>query len=119
MTCCPRFLFLLVDALSFIVYRFGPRFPEMSGCYDKGLRFMTMEVAKQLGVASITQEGVYAMVGGPNFESVSEARLLHQLGVDAVGKNTLWSKQSCLSLGLSSEVQILRSNLILKQNKQL
>lgn len=48
-----------------------------------------MEVAKQLGVASITQEGVYAMVGGPNFESIAEARLLHRLGVDAVGTTQL------------------------------
>lgn len=58
----------------------------MSGCYDKGLRCMAMEVGKQLGVASIMQEGVYAMVGGPNFESIAEARLLYRLGVDAVGK---------------------------------
>lgn len=47
---------------------------------------MAMEVAKELDVASIMQEGVYAMVGGPNFESIAEARLLHCLGVDAVGK---------------------------------
>lgn len=58
----------------------------MSGCYDKGLRCVAMEIAKQLGVASLVQEGVYAMVGGPNFESIAEARLLHRLGVDAVGK---------------------------------
>lgn len=44
-----------------------------------------MEIAKELGVASVLQEGVYAMVGGPNFETIAEARLLHQLGVDAVG----------------------------------
>uniref|UniRef100_A0A3Q3X6Q3 Purine nucleoside phosphorylase n=1 Tax=Mola mola TaxID=94237 RepID=A0A3Q3X6Q3_MOLML len=68
--------------------KFGPRFPAMSGCYDKGLRCVAMEVAKQLGVANIMQEGVYAMVGGPNFESIAEARLLHRLGVDAVGKTT-------------------------------
>ncbi len=71
--------------LLFVVYRFGPRFPAMSGCYDKGLRCIAMEIAKQLGVASIIQEGVYAMVGGPNFESIAEARMLHRLGVDAVG----------------------------------
>lgn len=63
----------------------------MSGCYDKGLRCLAMEVAKQLGVASIMQEGVYAMVGGPNFESIAEARLLHRLGVDAVGTKQLLS----------------------------
>lgn len=58
----------------------------MSRCYDKGLRCLAMEVAKDLDVAAIMQEGVYAMVGGPNFESIAEARLLHGLGVDAVGK---------------------------------
>lgn len=58
----------------------------MSGCYDKGLRCLAMEVAKELDVAALMQEGVYAMVGGPNFESIAEARLLHCLGADAVGK---------------------------------
>lgn len=59
----------------------------MSGCYHKGLRCLAMEVAKDLDVAAIMQEGVYAMVGGPNFESIAEARLLHRVGVDAVGKS--------------------------------
>ncbi|XP_023271881.1 purine nucleoside phosphorylase-like [Seriola lalandi dorsalis] len=68
--------------------KFGPRFPAMSGCYDKGLRCLALDIAKQLGVASLMQEGVYAMVGGPNFETIAEARLLHRLGVDAVGMST-------------------------------
>ncbi|GLD58157.1 purine nucleoside phosphorylase-like protein [Lates japonicus] len=68
--------------------KFGPRFPAMSGCYDKGLRCLAMEIAKEHGVASLMQEGVYAMVGGPNFETIAEARLLHRLGVDAVGMST-------------------------------
>lgn len=57
----------------------------MSGCYDKGLRCLAVEIAKELGVAGFLQEGVYALVGGPNFETIAEARLLHRLGVDAVG----------------------------------
>lgn len=68
-----------------MIYRFGPRFPAMSGCYDKGLRSLMMEIAKQMGVGGFVQEGVYAMVGGPNFETIAEAKLLHRLGVDAVG----------------------------------
>lgn len=75
----------LTYSLLSVVYRFGPRFPAMSGCYDKGLRCLAMEIAKEHGVASLMQEGVYAMVGGPNFETIAEARLLHRLGVDAVG----------------------------------
>lgn len=59
----------------------------MSGVYDKGLRKMAFDICKAMGVSQYVQEGVYCMVGGPNFESIAEARLLHRLGVDAVGKN--------------------------------
>ncbi|XP_034023536.1 purine nucleoside phosphorylase 4a [Thalassophryne amazonica] len=68
--------------------KFGPRFPAMSSCYDKGLRCLAMEISKNLGVADLVHEGVYAAVGGPNFETIAEAQLLHRLGVDAVGMST-------------------------------
>lgn len=68
----------------------------MSGCYDKGLRCQAMEIGKQLGVAALMQEGVYAMVGGPNFESIAEARMLHRLGVDAVGKTHTKTKNGLM-----------------------
>lgn len=58
----------------------------MSGVYDKSLRKMAFDICKNMGVSQYVQEGVYCMVGGPNFESIAEARLLHRLGVDAVGK---------------------------------
>lgn len=73
----------------------------MSGCYDKGLRCLAKEVAKELGVAALMQEGVYAMVGGPNFESIAEARLLQGLGVDAVGKNCDSRSAGSLPKGLT------------------
>ncbi|KAG7278252.1 hypothetical protein CRUP_012748 [Coryphaenoides rupestris] len=65
--------------------KFGPRFPAVSSVYDQGLRCLAMDILQQMGVAQLVHEGVYAMVGGPNFETVAEARLLHGLGVDAVG----------------------------------
>ncbi|KAJ3602828.1 hypothetical protein NHX12_030574 [Muraenolepis orangiensis] len=68
--------------------KLGPRFPAMSSVYDKGLRRLAHALLDQMGVASLVHEGVYAMVGGPNFETVAEARLLHSLGVDAVGMST-------------------------------
>ncbi|XP_071375831.1 purine nucleoside phosphorylase 4a [Centroberyx affinis] len=68
--------------------KFGPRFPAMSGCYDRGLRGLALEAGGQLGLSHLLQEGVYAAVGGPNFETAAEARLLHRLGVDAVGMST-------------------------------
>ncbi|XP_048028751.1 purine nucleoside phosphorylase 4a isoform X2 [Megalobrama amblycephala] len=68
--------------------KFGPRFPPMSGVYDKSLRKMAFDICKSMGVSQYVREGVYCMVGGPNFESIAEARLLHKLGVDAVGMST-------------------------------
>ncbi|XP_044311160.1 purine nucleoside phosphorylase-like isoform X1 [Varanus komodoensis] len=68
--------------------RFGPRFPALSDAYDRRIRTLAKETAKHLGYTSIVREGVYAMVGGPSFESVAEARLLHALGADAVGMST-------------------------------
>lgn len=59
----------------------------MSGIYDKHLRQMAFDICKTMGFAQFVQEGVYCMVGGPNFESIAEAGLLHKLGVDAVGKD--------------------------------
>merc|ERR1711963_664564 len=37
----------------------------------------------------IVREGVYAMVGGPNYETVAELKLLRELGVDSVGMSTI------------------------------
>ncbi|XP_067096625.1 purine nucleoside phosphorylase 4a [Osmerus mordax] len=68
--------------------KFGPRFPPMSGVYDRELRRLAQDISKTMGVSQYMQEGVYCMVGGPNFESIAEARLLHRLGVDAVGMST-------------------------------
>ncbi|XP_059569124.1 purine nucleoside phosphorylase [Alligator mississippiensis] len=68
--------------------RFGPRFPALSNAYDKELRVRALEISEQLGYSAFVREGVYCMVGGPNFESVAEARMLRALGVDAVGMST-------------------------------
>uniref|UniRef100_A0A8C1R0K8 purine-nucleoside phosphorylase n=1 Tax=Cyprinus carpio TaxID=7962 RepID=A0A8C1R0K8_CYPCA len=53
------------------VSMFGPRFPPMSGVYDKSLRKMAFDICKNMGVSQYVQEGVYCMVGGPNFESIA------------------------------------------------
>ena len=34
-------------------------------------------------------QGVYAMVGGPNYETVAELKMLRELGVDSVGMSTI------------------------------
>ncbi|KAM9296571.1 purine nucleoside phosphorylase-like [Gastrophryne carolinensis] len=68
--------------------RFGPRFPSLWDTYDHDLRSTALEIARRMGHADIAHEGVYCMVGGPNFESVAEARFLQRLGADAVGMST-------------------------------
>ncbi|XP_055725050.1 purine nucleoside phosphorylase-like [Salvelinus fontinalis] len=68
--------------------KFGPRFPPMSGVYGKDLQKIAFDLCKSMDISQIVQEGVYCMVGGPNFETIAEARLLHRLGVDAVGMST-------------------------------
>ena len=57
----------------------------MNNAYDKKLRQITRETIGELGFGDFMQEGVYSMVGGPNFETCAEARMLHQTGGDAVG----------------------------------
>lgn len=70
----------------------------MSTAYDKNLRRTAWEVAKELGMQKFVQEGVYCMVGGPNFETAAEARMLHALGSDAVGEILLIAHLAFLHL---------------------
>lgn len=66
---------------------FGPRFPDMSEAYDRGLREKAKGVAARLGLK--VQEGVYAGLLGPSYETPAEIRMLGRLGADAVGMSTV------------------------------
>lgn len=69
--------------------RWGPRFPPMSNAYDFKLRELAKKIAnEQLGLWPHLREGVYCMVGGPNFESVAEINMLRVCGADACGMST-------------------------------
>jgi len=71
-------------------HRFGGRFFALNNCYDKDFRTVGWETAKELRNTDIKfHEGVYAMLGGPNFETVAELRMLKTCGVDAVGMSTI------------------------------
>lgn len=65
----------------------GTRFPDMSHVYDEQLQELIRQTAKEEGIS--LQEGVYAQLTGPSFESPAEIRLLGKLGVDAVGMSTV------------------------------
>jgi len=63
------------------------RFPDMSEAYDPGLRGLARDVARQAGIP--VEEGVYAGLLGPNYETPAEVRMLEKLGADAVGMSTV------------------------------
>ena len=48
-----------------------------------------------MGMERHIHEGVYAMLGGPNFETVAELKMLRICGVDAVGKSAMYRAGSC------------------------
>lgn len=64
----------------------GVRFPDMTFPYDPELRKLAHETAVRANFR--LQEGVYAFVGGPSFETPAELRYLNTIGVDAVGMST-------------------------------
>ncbi|AZV57013.1 purine-nucleoside phosphorylase [Clostridium sp. AWRP] len=67
--------------------KFGPRFPDMSEAYDSRLREMVKRVAGELHIP--IQEGVYAYMSGPSYETPAEIKMLSVLGGDAVGMSTV------------------------------
>jgi purine-nucleoside phosphorylase len=67
--------------------RLGPRFPDMSAPYDRGLGDLARSVARERGVA--LREGVYVAVAGPNLETRAEYRMLRAIGADVVGMSTV------------------------------
>uniref|UniRef100_H3AGM2 Purine nucleoside phosphorylase n=1 Tax=Latimeria chalumnae TaxID=7897 RepID=H3AGM2_LATCH len=95
--------------------RFGPRFPSMSDTYDKDLRGLALDLSIKLGYSHFVQEGVYCMVGGPNFETIAEARLLHKLGIDAVGMSTAPEVVVAKHCGLKVFGLSLITNQVLKE----
>jgi inosine guanosine and xanthosine phosphorylase family len=65
----------------------GPRFPDMHEAYDKNLRLLADDIAKEKGIR--VMHGVYVGVSGPTFETPAEYKMYHRLGGDAVGMSTV------------------------------
>lgn len=89
----PGSLMLLADHLNLVQSSplFGvtgdSRFVDMVDAYDPALRVSLKEKAAALDIP--LQEGVYAWVSGPQFETPAEIRMLQSLGADAVGMSTV------------------------------
>jgi purine-nucleoside phosphorylase len=67
--------------------RFGPRFPDMSKSYSPSYRTIAAEEGRRLKME--IQEGVYAALSGPNYETPAEIRYLRTIGADLVGMSTV------------------------------
>src|SRR5271170_5702518 len=66
--------------------RFGDRFPDMTHAYAKEFRAMAREEAAKLNIT--LQEGVYAALLGPSYETPAEIEYLRRVGADLVGMST-------------------------------
>jgi purine-nucleoside phosphorylase len=66
---------------------FGPRFPDMSEVYDKGMVEILEKVAASQGIK--VQRGVYGAVSGPNYSTKAELSMMITLGSDTVGMSTV------------------------------
>ena len=64
----------------------GPRFPDMSEAYSRDYREIARQVAVELSVP--VEEGVYAALLGPSYETPAEIRFLRTIGADLVGMST-------------------------------
>ncbi|MGI8858458.1 MAG: purine-nucleoside phosphorylase [Thermomicrobiales bacterium] len=66
--------------------RGGPNFLDYTQIYAPHLRARAHGAAASAGI--MLREGIYAMVGGPTYETPAEQRFLRALGADAVGMST-------------------------------
>ncbi|MEC0172962.1 purine-nucleoside phosphorylase [Paenibacillus graminis] len=71
----------------------GVRFPDMSRAYDPEYIALAKKLAGEVkgvdGETLVLQEGVYAGISGPTYETPAELKMLAYLGGDAVGMSTV------------------------------
>ncbi len=70
-----------------------PRFVDLSDAYSSRLRALARSVDRTLA------EGVYAGLGGPQYETPAEIRMLQTLGADLVGMSTVHEVIAARHLG--------------------
>ena len=76
----------------------GPRFPDMSEVYDKELREIIRQAARNTGIS--LQQGVYVQLTGPAYETPAEIRMCRTWGADAVGMSTACEAVAARHMGL-------------------
>lgn len=76
----------------------GPRFPDMSEPYNKGMVRSIKQIATNLNIG--LHEGVYFGVTGPTFETRAEYEVIRRLGADVVGMSTVQEVITAVHAGL-------------------
>ena len=76
----------------------GPRFPDMTGVYDRELRQLAVRAARNAGIA--LRQGTYVGVKGPSLETPAETRFFRLAGADAIGMSTVMEAIVAAQCGL-------------------
>jgi purine-nucleoside phosphorylase len=67
--------------------RLGPRFPDMSEAWDRGMANAAERCCMEAG--AVVRRGIYLGLSGPSYETPAEIRMARILGADAVGMSTV------------------------------
>ncbi len=86
----------------------GPRFPDMTSAYTPGLREELSSAAAALDLR--LEQGVYAAVAGPSYETPAEVAMLATLGADLVGMSTVLEVIAARHMGLENAAISVVSN---------
>ena len=78
--------------------RLGPRFPDLSEPYDAALRALAVRAADRASLGTLEQ-GIYAGLAGPSYETPAEVRMLRLLGADLVGMSTVLETIAAVHMG--------------------
>lgn len=98
--------------------RFGERFVTMSNAYDIDLIDEFVEASEQINLSQCVKKGVYAMVVGPTYETVAEARALKLLGADAMGMSTVHEIIAAHQMGVRClGVSLLTNDILTEYDK--
>lgn len=76
----------------------GPNFIDMTAVYSPAIREVFRSHARKISMR--LNEGVYASLTGPQYETPAEIRMLRTMGADAVGMSTVLEAIQARALGL-------------------